>query len=65
VQRFGQQCPEIPAVVGAAEAGARVALDRVVEVGEAQRIAEEGLPTLLKIFVRVKRVMSCVTVKVP
>jgi tetratricopeptide (TPR) repeat protein len=41
VQRFGQQGPEIPVVVGAAQPGARVALDRVVEVGEAQRIAEE------------------------
>ena len=41
VQRLGQQRPEVPVVVGAAQAGARVALDRVVEVGEAQRIAEE------------------------
>ena len=41
VQRLGQQCPEIPVIVGAAHPGARVALDRVVEVGEAQRIAEE------------------------
>ena len=41
VQRLGQQCPEIPVVVGAAQPGARVALDRVVEVGKAQRVAEE------------------------
>ena len=41
VQRLGQQGPEVPVVVGAAQAGARVALDRVIEVGEAQRIAEE------------------------
>ncbi len=41
VQRLGQQCPEVPVVVGAAQAGARVALDRVVEVREAQRVAEE------------------------
>ena len=41
VQRLGQQRPEVPIVVGAPEAGARIALDRVVEVGEAQRIAEE------------------------
>src|SRR5580704_2655489 len=38
---LGQQRPEIPVVVGAAQSRARVALDRVVEVGEAQRIAEE------------------------
>ena len=41
VQRVGQQGPEIPVVVGAAHPGARVALDGVVEVGEAERIAEE------------------------
>src|SRR5438046_8854921 len=41
VQRFGQQRPEIPVVVRAAQARARVALDRMVEVGEAQRIAEK------------------------
>jgi hypothetical protein len=41
VQRFGQQGPEIPVVVGAAHPGARVALDRVVEIGKAQRVAEE------------------------
>ena len=41
VQRLGQQRPEVPVVVGAAHAGARIALDGVVEVGELQRIAEE------------------------
>ena len=37
----GSKRPEIPVVVGAAQAGARIALDRVVEVREAQRVAEE------------------------
>ena len=41
VQRLGQQRPEIPVVVRAAQPGARVALDGMVEVREAQRIAEE------------------------
>src|SRR5437764_3093247 len=41
VQRFQHQCPEIPVSVGAAHPGARVALDRVVEIGKAQRIAVE------------------------
>ena len=41
VQRFGQQGPEIPVIVGAAHPGARVALDRVVEIGKAQRVAEK------------------------
>ena len=35
VQRSGQQGPEIPVVVGVAHPGARVALDRVVEIGVA------------------------------
>ena len=37
----GSNGPEVPVVVGATQPGARVALDRVVEVGEAQRVAEE------------------------
>jgi hypothetical protein len=41
VQRFRQQRPEVPVVVGAAHAGARIAIDGVIEVGKAQRIAEE------------------------
>ena len=41
VQRLRHQCPEIPIIVGAAHPGARVALDGVVEIGKAQRIAEE------------------------
>ena len=41
VQGFGQRGPEIPVVLGAAHVGARVALDRVVEVGELQRVAQE------------------------
>ena len=41
MQRLGQQRPEIPVVVGAAHAGTRVALDRMVEIGKAQRIAKE------------------------
>jgi hypothetical protein len=35
VERVGQQRPEIPVIVRAAQPRARVALDRVVEVGEA------------------------------
>jgi len=41
VQRLRQQRPEIPVVIRAAQPGARVALDRMVEVREPQRIAEE------------------------
>ena len=41
VQRFGQRGPEVPVVLGAAQVGARIALDRVVEVGELERIAQE------------------------
>ncbi len=41
VQRFRQRGPEIPVVLGAAQIGARVALDGVVEVREFQRIAQE------------------------
>ena len=41
VQRLGQQGPEVPVVLRAAQVGARVALDRVVEVREAQRVAHE------------------------
>ena len=41
VQRFGQRGPEVPVVLRAAQVGARVALDRVVEVGELERIAQE------------------------
>ena len=41
VQRLGQQRPEVPVVVGAAQVGARVALHGVVEVGELERIAQE------------------------
>jgi hypothetical protein len=41
MQSLRQHGPEIPVVVGRAHAGARVALDRVVQVREAQRIAEE------------------------
>ena len=41
VQRFGQPGPEVPVVVGVAHVGARVALDRVVQVGEFQRVTEE------------------------
>ena len=41
VQRFRQRAPEIPVVLRAAEVGARVALDGVVEVGELERIAHE------------------------
>jgi hypothetical protein len=41
VQRLGQQRPEIPVVVRAAQTRARVALDGMVEVREPQRITEE------------------------
>jgi hypothetical protein len=39
VQCFRQQRPEIPVVAGAAQPSARIALDRVVDVGKAQRVA--------------------------
>jgi hypothetical protein len=42
MQRFRQQRPEIPVVVGAAHAGPRIAPDGAVEIGKAQGIAEEG-----------------------
>ena len=41
VQCFGQRGPEVPVVLRAAQVGARVALDRVVEVGELERVAHE------------------------
>ena len=41
MQRFGQERPEVPVVVGAAHVGARIAFDGVVQVGEFQRIAQE------------------------
>jgi hypothetical protein len=41
VQGLGQQCPEVPVIIRTAQPGARITLDRVVEVGEAQRVAEE------------------------
>ncbi len=41
VQRLRQQRPEIPVAVGAAQVGARVALDGVIEVGELERVAQE------------------------
>ena len=41
VQRFRQERPEVPVVVGRAQTGARIALDRVVQVRKAQRIAKE------------------------
>jgi len=44
VQRLRQQRPEIPVVIRAAQSGARVALDGMVEVREPQWIAEEETP---------------------
>ena len=41
VQRFGQQGPEVPVVLGAALVGARVALDGAVQVRELERVAQE------------------------
>src|ERR1700730_12743327 len=38
---LGKQSPEVPVILSAPQTGARVALDRVVEVREAERIAEE------------------------
>src|ERR1700693_758167 len=39
MQRFGQQCPEVPVVVSAAHTGSRITLDGVIDVGKPQRIA--------------------------
>ena len=41
VQRLRQRGPEVPVVEGAAQVGAGVALDRMVEVGELERVAQE------------------------
>src|ERR1700692_2135519 len=41
MQRLRKKSPEVPVVLSAAQTGAGVALDGVVEVREAQRIAEE------------------------
>ena len=41
VQGFGRQAPEVPGGRGAAQVGARMALLRVDEVGELERIADE------------------------
>lgn len=41
VQRFRQRGPEVPVALRAAQVGARIALDGVVEVGELERIAQE------------------------
>ena len=41
VQRLGQRGPEVPVVLGAAQVGAGISLDGVVEVGEFERIAQE------------------------
>ena len=41
VQGFWQRRPEIPVVLGAAHIGARIAFDRVVEIGELERVAQE------------------------
>ena len=41
VERFGQQCPEVPVVVGRAQVGARIAFHGMVQVGEFQRVAQE------------------------
>ena len=40
-RRLWKKSPEVPVILSAAKTGARVALDGVVEVGEARRIAEE------------------------
>src|SRR5580698_7218882 len=41
MQRFGQLGPEIPVAIGAAKACTWVAFDRVVEVREFERVAQE------------------------
>ena len=41
VERFREERPKIPVVVGTSHAGARIAFDGVVQVGEFQRVAEE------------------------
>ena len=41
VQGFGQQRPEVPVVRSGAHIGARVAFDRLVQVGEFTRVAQE------------------------
>ena len=41
VQRLGQQGPKIPVVFGAAQIGARVAFDGMVQIRKLQRIAQE------------------------
>src|SRR5258706_10410299 len=41
MERLWQKRPEVPVIVRAAKTGAGVALDGVIEVREAQRIAEE------------------------
>ena len=41
MQRLRQRGPEVPVVAGAAQVGAGIALDGVVEVGELERIAQE------------------------
>src|SRR6202007_2344864 len=41
MERLWQKSPEVPVILSAAKTGAGVALDRVVEVREAQRIAKE------------------------
>src|ERR1700747_2091169 len=41
MERLWKKSPEVPVILSAPKTGAGVALDRVVEVREAQRIAEE------------------------
>jgi hypothetical protein len=41
MERPAKESPEVPVILGAPQAGAGVALNGVVEVGEAQRIVEE------------------------
>src|SRR5690606_15782192 len=41
VQCLGEQCPEVPVVVGTPKVGLRVAFNGVVQIGELHRVAEE------------------------
>ena len=41
MERFGQQCPEIPVARGAAQTGFRIGFYGMVKVGELERVAQE------------------------
>jgi hypothetical protein len=41
MQGFRQRCPEIPIVQGTSQIGARIPLDRMIEIRKFQRIAQK------------------------